>query len=341
MSQDLIERAEKHDYQKLFLHDLNWSRPDQQPVTVEYDGRTSPPPTSPSTRASASGSSMSPRLLARGRTRPAPREDQHRPHRHLPRRARTGLALASAPGQRQHHHHPAQPPPAPHRRHRPRFADKLDVIRLPFDVTLDANAVLAKVRQAFDVEAHNETKHASKLMARLYAAMEKAYPPRGPQGPRPRDLRDPRPHPLPDVRRRHRDVAHRPLPGLHPATTPPDGTDIGPTHRPLHYLDTPTPQRAERLRRVPYVNGGSSPSESPCPFSTPSSVPLCSTRATVTGRPSAQPSSAPCSSPCATPRPAASSASTTPPRRTSSRPSTRSSSTSSAPSLPTSAPWEV
>jgi hypothetical protein len=58
----------------------------------------------------------------------------------------------------------------------PRFADKLDVIRLPFDVTLDSNAVLAKVRQAFDVEAQNETKHASKLMARLYTSMEKAYP---------------------------------------------------------------------------------------------------------------------------------------------------------------------
>ena len=38
MPSPLIERAEKHDYQKLFLHDLNWSRPDQPPVTVEYDG---------------------------------------------------------------------------------------------------------------------------------------------------------------------------------------------------------------------------------------------------------------------------------------------------------------
>src|SRR5699024_4905060 len=58
----------------------------------------------------------------------------------------------------------------------PQFAQKLDVIRLPYDVILDSNAVLAKVRQAFDVEAANETRHASKLMARLYAAMEKAYP---------------------------------------------------------------------------------------------------------------------------------------------------------------------
>ena len=27
MSSPLIERAEQHEYQKLFLHDLNWSRP--------------------------------------------------------------------------------------------------------------------------------------------------------------------------------------------------------------------------------------------------------------------------------------------------------------------------
>ena len=32
------------------------------------------------------------------------------------------------------------------------------------------------MRQAFDVEAQNETKHASKLMARMYTAMEKGYP---------------------------------------------------------------------------------------------------------------------------------------------------------------------
>ena len=33
MTSPLIERAEQHEYQQLFLHDLNWSRPDQAPVT--------------------------------------------------------------------------------------------------------------------------------------------------------------------------------------------------------------------------------------------------------------------------------------------------------------------
>ena len=39
MINPLIERAEQRDYQKLFLHDLNWSRPDQPPVSYEHDGR--------------------------------------------------------------------------------------------------------------------------------------------------------------------------------------------------------------------------------------------------------------------------------------------------------------
>lgn len=58
----------------------------------------------------------------------------------------------------------------------PKFASRLGLICLPFDVVLDANAVLSKVRDAFDVEAQNESKRASKLMATMYAAIEKAYP---------------------------------------------------------------------------------------------------------------------------------------------------------------------
>ena len=39
MTAPLIERAEQREYQKLFIQDLNWSRPDQPPVSVEHDGR--------------------------------------------------------------------------------------------------------------------------------------------------------------------------------------------------------------------------------------------------------------------------------------------------------------
>ena len=58
----------------------------------------------------------------------------------------------------------------------PKFAAKLDAIRLPNDVILDVNELLSRIRKAFDVETKNETKRASKLMAQMYAAVEKGYP---------------------------------------------------------------------------------------------------------------------------------------------------------------------
>ena len=58
----------------------------------------------------------------------------------------------------------------------PGFSSRLRSIQLPLDETLDANAVLARLRAAFDVESHNETRYASKLMARMYVAAEAAYP---------------------------------------------------------------------------------------------------------------------------------------------------------------------
>lgn len=58
----------------------------------------------------------------------------------------------------------------------PGFSSRLRSIQLPLNETLDANAVLARLRAAFDVESHNETRYASKLMARMYVAAEAAYP---------------------------------------------------------------------------------------------------------------------------------------------------------------------
>ena len=39
MTSPLIARAEQHDYQKLFLLDLNWSSPDQPPITHLHEER--------------------------------------------------------------------------------------------------------------------------------------------------------------------------------------------------------------------------------------------------------------------------------------------------------------
>lgn len=177
MTSPLIERAEHRDYQKLFLIDLNWSRPDQPPVTYEHEGR----PVTATNVSSYKGlrvwvvnekpdsklEAMLDQQLAKTSTDRIVifHDDSEQVWRWPVRRA---VGNTTTTRLSRHKHRNGDPDP--------RFAAKLDVIRLPFDVRLDSNAVLTRVRQAFDVEAQNETKYASKLMARLYAAMEKAYP---------------------------------------------------------------------------------------------------------------------------------------------------------------------
>lgn len=177
MTSPLIERAEQHQYQQLFIHDLNWSRPDQPPITIEYDDRHVTATNvsqykgirvwvvdeAPDSKLEAELD----RVLAQASIdRILIFHDNTQQVWRWPVRRFNGNSTTTRLSRHRHRTGDTDP----------RFANKLDVIRLPFDVTLDSNAVLAKVRQAFDVEAQNETKHASKLMARLYTAMEKAYP---------------------------------------------------------------------------------------------------------------------------------------------------------------------
>lgn len=177
MTSPLIERAEQHQYQQLFIHDLNWSRPDQPPITIEYEDRTVTATNvsqykgirvwvvdeAPDSKLEAELD----RVLAQASVDRILifHDDTQQVWRWPVRRSSDNSTTTRLS---RHRHRNGDTDPG--------FANKLDVIRLPFDVSLDSNAVLAKVRQAFDVEARNETKHASKLMARLYMAMEKAYP---------------------------------------------------------------------------------------------------------------------------------------------------------------------
>ncbi len=178
MTDPLISKVEQHAYRLLFLHDLHWSAPDHPPIDYTADGRTLTATNVSSYKGlrvwvcdEKPGSQLEAQLdreIAKTSTdrlvifhsgvdqvwRWPVRRNQH---------ASTTTRLTS------HRHRSGAP--------NPKFAARLDAIRLPFDVVLDPNAVLAKVRAAFDVEAQNETKHASKLMARMYAAMEKAYKP--------------------------------------------------------------------------------------------------------------------------------------------------------------------
>lgn len=172
-----IERAEQHDYQQLFIHDLNWSRPDLPPITYEHAGgsvkatnvssykglRVWVVNQKPDSKLEAAID----QLIARTTTdRILIFHDDTEQVWRWPVRRTTGNTISARLSRHRHRTGDRDP----------RFAAKLDVIRLPLDVTLDTNTVLAKVRAAFDVEAQNETKHASKLMARLYSALEKAYP---------------------------------------------------------------------------------------------------------------------------------------------------------------------
>ncbi|MFF4318659.1 class I SAM-dependent DNA methyltransferase [Streptomyces sp. NPDC001568] len=54
----------------------------------------------------------------------------------------------------------------------PGFAHRLGAIRIDWNRPPDATGLIAQVRDAFDVEARNETRQASKLMARMYASLE-------------------------------------------------------------------------------------------------------------------------------------------------------------------------
>jgi len=177
MTSPLIAGTEQRDYQKLFLLDLNWSRPDQPPITYEHEGRPVTATNVSSYRGlrvwvvnekpnSALEAALDQHLAKTSTDRILIFHDDTEQVWRWPVRRAVGTTTSTRLSR--HKHRNGDPDP--------RFAAKLDVIQLPLDVVLDSNTVLARVREAFDVEAQNETKYASKLMARLYAAMEKAYP---------------------------------------------------------------------------------------------------------------------------------------------------------------------
>ncbi len=181
MIQDLLPKVDRGDFQEVFIEDLNWLAPDvKHSVSVtDEDGRKV------SARNIASykglrvwvcderpGSALEAeldRLIAKTSTDRLVifDDDKKQVWRWPVRRAKDGSVTSRLTS---HRHKKGDVDP--------RFAARLDIIRMPFDVVLDANAVLGRVRDAFDTEAQNESKRASKLMANMYAAVEKAYPPK-------------------------------------------------------------------------------------------------------------------------------------------------------------------
>mgnify|MGYP001164402036 FL=1 len=179
MSQDLLPKVDRGDFQEVFIEDLNWLAPDvKQSISVtDDDGRQ----VSAHNVASYKGlrvwvcderpgsvlEAELDRLIAKTTTdRLVIFDDEKEQVWRWPvRRAKDGSVTSRLTS---HRHKKGATDP--------KFAARLDIIRMPFDVILDANAVLGRVREAFDTEAQNESKRASKLMANMYAAVEKAYP---------------------------------------------------------------------------------------------------------------------------------------------------------------------
>jgi len=179
VSQDLLPKVDRGAFQEVFIEDLNWLAPDvKQSISVtDDDGRQ----VSAHNVASYKGlrvwvcderpgsvlEAELDRLIAKTTTdRLVIFDDEKEQVWRWPvRRAKDGSVTSRLTS---HRHKKGDTDP--------KFAARLDIIRMPFDVILDANAVLGRVREAFDTEAQNESKRASKLMANMYAAVEKAYP---------------------------------------------------------------------------------------------------------------------------------------------------------------------
>ena len=175
---DLICEVEARRFSKLFLHELNWGAPDHPPLKIDLgDGESATATNISSYRGlrvwevpGVLGSAVEAKvdqLISKNTTNRLiifHRGDVQAWR--WPSRTNRGAGVSSRPAR--HIHRLGADDPA--------FSSKLDAIRLPDDRVVDVNEVLQKVRAAFDVETKNETRRASKLMARMYTAVEKAYP---------------------------------------------------------------------------------------------------------------------------------------------------------------------
>jgi hypothetical protein len=173
-----ISLVEEHLYQHLFLHKLNWSAPDSAPISLTADDGETYMATNVSSykgirvwvcdkKPGSKVEAALDRLIAKTTTDRLVifHDDDEQVWRWPSRSMRDNSTSTRLT---RHRHRTG--------RDNPSLASRLDLIRLPDDASVDATTVLTKVREAFDVEAQNETKRASRLMARMYSALESAYP---------------------------------------------------------------------------------------------------------------------------------------------------------------------
>lgn len=177
MTNDLITKADAGDFSNLFRIDLFWHSPDQAPIEIEFNDGQKVTATNvssfkgvrvwevPTLPGSAAEAKLDQAIAKNSTNRLVIFHDGDKQVWRWPSRTAKGGGVISRPAR--HVHKIGSPDP--------KFVAKLDAILLPSDVVLDVNDLLSRVRGAFDFETKNETKRASKLMAQMYAAVDKGY----------------------------------------------------------------------------------------------------------------------------------------------------------------------
>ncbi|WP_375482450.1 class I SAM-dependent DNA methyltransferase [uncultured Jatrophihabitans sp.] len=177
MTDSLLAKADDERFSDLFRFDLFWHSPDQPPILTELENGHTITATNvssykgvrvwevPALPGSAVEAQLDQAIAKSSTNRLVIFHDGEKQVWRWPSRISKGGGVTSRPAR--HVHHVGNPDP--------RFLAKLDAIRLPNDSLVDVNDLLSRVRAAFDVETKNETKRASKLMAQMYAAVEKGY----------------------------------------------------------------------------------------------------------------------------------------------------------------------
>jgi hypothetical protein len=177
MSDSLIAKADEEKFGDLFRLYLFWHGPDHPPIQVELEDGQKVTATNvssykgvrvwevPAIPGSANEAKLDQAIAKNSTNRLVIFHDGVKQIWRWPSRTTKGGGVISRPAR--HVHHIGSPDP--------QFGAKLDAIRLPGEVVVDVNELLSRVRSAFDVETKNETKRASKLMAQMYAAVEKGY----------------------------------------------------------------------------------------------------------------------------------------------------------------------
>ncbi|MFC5177331.1 class I SAM-dependent DNA methyltransferase [Nocardioides taihuensis] len=270
MTNRLIGRAEEGKYGDLFRLDLFWGAPNHPPIEVDLGDGLKLTATNissyqgvrvwevPALPGSAGEAKIDQAISKTSTNRLVIFHDGDKQVWRWPSRTTRGSGVISRPAR---HVHKAGS-------NDPKFVAKLDAIRLPTDVQIDVNELLSRVRGAFDVETKNESKRASKLMAQMYAAVEKGYAPAVDPKKRDHEISATMARVLfllfGDDTEMWKDSSGEPMPDLFQDFikdhTERDGSDIAARLNALfRALDTAPNQRkglAPELAAFPYVNGG-------------------------------------------------------------------------------------